>query len=277
MKKKFTSVFTVLIIIFCLFFAFFGTPEDGSESLYDSMTVPGTEAVETAGTQPSAELTAIMDAAYALEHGEYLDGTHTLTGTIVKVPTRYSSKYENITVVIQIPGHEDRPIQCFRLEGQGAEELAVGDTVTVTGALTNYKGTIEFDAGCQLDAFVKGENSPEAAASDNDDSKEAVALYIHTNGCLPDFYMTKAEARDTYGWDGGALDLYAPGMCIGGDEFRNYEGQLPDAPGRYYIECDIHTIGSDERGAERIVFSNDGLVFYTSDHYETFELLYGAY
>ena len=265
MKHKLISVLTLLLAIVCLFGACSVAPEAESPVV--------TEAAESL---LSAESAAIIDAAYGLQPGEYLDGTHTLTGTIVRIPTRYSSKYENITVVIEIPGCEDRPIQCFRLEGPGAEQLAVGDTISVTGALTNYDGTVEFDAGCQLDFFVKGENPPETEAlSNNDDSKEAVALYIHTYGCLPDFYMSKSEARDTYGWEGGALDLYASGMCIGGDEFRNYEGQLPDAPGRRYTECDINTIGGSERGAERIVFSNDGLVFYTSDHYDTFELLYG--
>lgn len=276
MKNKLTSILTILIVILCVFSVFFGMPDDTEESIYDSITVPDTAAVENIEAKPDPELSALIEAAYSLAQGESLDGTHTLTGTIVKIPTRYSSKYENITVILQIPGFEDRPIQCYRLEGQGTEVLGLGDTVTVTGVLKNYQGTIEFDAGCQLDAFIKNENPSETPApSDNDDSKEAVALYIHTYGCLPDFYMTKAEARETYGWDGGALDLYAPGMCIGGDEFRNYEDQLPDAPGRRYTECDINTIGSDARGAERIVFSNDGLVFYTDDHYDTFQLLYG--
>lgn len=274
MKNKLTSIFTFLLVIFCLFSAFFGTPEDGSESIYDSMTVAVTESADSAAVLPP-ESAAILDAAYALDPGEHLEEMHTLTGVITRINTRYSSKYENITVTIVLPGLEEQPIMCYRLEGQGAEDLGVGDTITVTGQLTNYQGIIEFDAGCQLDAYIKGETSPEAATSDNDDSKEAVALYIHTYGCLPDFYMTKEEARNTYGWEGGALDLYDPGMCIGGDEFYNYEDQLPNAPGRRYTECDINTIGKDERGAERIVFSNDGLIFYTDDHYDTFELLYG--
>ena len=57
--------------------------------------------------------------------------------------------------------------------------------------------------------------------------------------------------------------------------FGNYEGLLPEADGRTYAECDIDTLGADSRGAKRIVFSNDGLIYYTEDHYETFELLYG--
>ena len=103
-------------------------------------------------------------------------------------------------------------------------------------------------------------------------SKEDVALYIHTYDCLPQNFMTKDEARDL-GWEGGSLEEFAPGMCIGGDRFGNYEGLLPDD--RDYTECDIDTLGAQKRGAKRIVFSDDGLIYYTEDHYESFELLYG--
>lgn len=105
-------------------------------------------------------------------------------------------------------------------------------------------------------------------------TKEDVALYIHQYGMLPGNFITKAEARKL-GWEGGGVEPYAPGKCIGGDRFGNNEGLLPDAPGRSWTECDIDTLGGDSRGAKRIVFSNDGLVYYTHDHYESFELLYG--
>lgn len=71
------------------------------------------------------------------------------------------------------------------------------------------------------------------------------------------------------------MKKYLPGKCIGGSRFGNYEGLLPDKDGRRWTECDIGTLGRSSRGAERIVFSNDGLIYYTGDHYETFELLYG--
>ena len=100
-----------------------------------------------------------------------------------------------------------------------------------------------------------------------------VALYIYLYDDLPDNFITKNEAREL-GWTGGGLDDYAPGMCIGGDYFGNREGLLPKAKGRTYTECDINTLGEDSRGAERIVFSNDGLIYYTDDHYESFVLLY---
>ena len=105
-------------------------------------------------------------------------------------------------------------------------------------------------------------------------TKDYVALYIHLYGHLPDNFITKDEARDL-GWSGGSLEPYAPGKSIGGSHFGNYEGLLPEADGRSYTECDINTMGADSRGAERIVFSNDGLIYYTNDHYESFTLLYG--
>lgn len=105
-------------------------------------------------------------------------------------------------------------------------------------------------------------------------SKEDVALYIHTYRKLPPNFITKNEARDL-GWQGGGLEDYAPGKCIGGDYFGNFEGLLPEKDGREYTECDIDTLGKSSRGAKRIVFSNDGLIYYTDDHYESFTLLYG--
>ena len=116
----------------------------------------------------------------------------------------------------------------------------------------------------------------ETAQIDEDGSyttKDDVALYIHTYGHLPDNFITKKDAQ-ALGWPGGSLEPYAPGKCIGGSRFGNYEGLLPEADGRTYTECDIDTLGADSRGAKRIVFSNDGLIYYTEDHYKSFELLY---
>ena len=76
------------------------------------------------------------------------------------------------------------------------------------------------------------------------------------------------------GWKSGSVERYAPGKCIGGDRFMNREGLLPQ--GHTYYECDIDTLGASSRGAKRIVFSDDGLIYYTSDHYASFTLLYGT-
>ena len=105
-------------------------------------------------------------------------------------------------------------------------------------------------------------------------SAEDVALYLVTYGELPCNFITKNEARDL-GWEGGSVQKYLEGAAIGGDKFGNREGILPKADGRQYYECDIDTDGENSRGAKRIVYSNDGLIYYTEDHYESFILLYG--
>ena len=102
---------------------------------------------------------------------------------------------------------------------------------------------------------------------------EHVVLYLDRYGVLPDNYITKDEAREL-GWEGGSVENYLDGAAIGGDRFGNREGLLPEAEGRSYTECDIDTDGRSSRGAKRLVFSNDGLYFYTEDHYETFDELY---
>ena len=115
----------------------------------------------------------------------------------------------------------------------------------------------------------------EALAEDGSySSKEDVTAYLLTYGRLPGNFITKKQAQQA-GWPGGSLEPYCPGKCIGGDRFGNREGLLPSAPGRIWTECDIDTLGSSSRGAKRLVFSNDGLIYYTDDHYESFQLVYG--
>ena len=118
------------------------------------------------------------------------------------------------------------------------------------------------------------EPTAEAAISEDGiyDTKDEVAMYLWTYHHLPDNYMTKKEARK-HGWSSGALNRTIEGMCIGGDRFGNNEKKLPK--GNTYYECDIDTITKKSRGAKRIVYSADWDIWYTEDHYETFELLYG--
>lgn len=106
-------------------------------------------------------------------------------------------------------------------------------------------------------------------------TKDEVAAYIRQYNELPPNYLTKDEA-EALGWDNAEGNLWevTDGMSIGGDFFGNREGLLPKQAGRTYYEADINYDGG-YRGAERIVYSNDGLIFYTDDHYESFEQLYG--
>ena len=129
-------------------------------------------------------------------------------------------------------------------------------------------------SGSQNNGKTSGKSSGSIKKNGSYTTKEDVALYLNTYGKLPSNFITKKQARKL-GWSGGSLEPYAPGKCIGGDEFANYEGVLPEDFGRTYYECDIDTLGAKKRGAKRIVFSDDGLIYYTDDHYESFTLLYG--
>ena len=117
-------------------------------------------------------------------------------------------------------------------------------------------------AGKAQEAISSSSKQESKPAIDEDgwyDSKDEVALYIHTYGHLPGNYITKKEAQKL-GWPGGSLEPYAPGKS--------------KVKGSSYRECDIGTAGRNSRGAKRIIFSDDGRIYYTDDHYESFTQLY---
>jgi len=155
------------------------------------------------------------------------------------------------------------------------EAVAEKTTEVTPEAVTENKTEEATEEVTEEASEEKTELTSEEALIDKDGeytSKEDVALYIHQYGELPSNFITKKEAKKL-GWSGGSLEEYAPGKSIGGDTFGNREGVLPEY-GTYH-ECDIDTKGKKKRGAKRIVYSDDGRVYYTDDHYETFELLYG--
>ena len=151
-------------------------------------------------------------------------------------------------------------------------ESSVAETTSKPTPETTAKPSAETTAKAPAETTAPAEQKLDKNGTYT--SKEDVALYIHQYGELPQNFITKAEAQKL-GWTGGSLEKYAPGKCIGGDNFGNYEGLLPKKSGRKKTECDIDTLGASSRGAKRIVFSNDGLIYYTDDHYATFTLLYG--
>ena len=105
-------------------------------------------------------------------------------------------------------------------------------------------------------------------------SRDEVALYLHTYGKLPKNFISKKEAEEQgFRFGEGDFGEAFPGMSVGGSRFGNYEGQLPEKAGRRYYECDIDYQGG-RRNAKRLVYSNDGLIFYTDDHYKSFTQLY---
>ena len=101
-------------------------------------------------------------------------------------------------------------------------------------------------------------------------------MYLHDFEELPPNFVTKKEAGQQ-GWSAGKdLSKILPGCSIGGDKFGNFEGLLPEKSGRQYYECDVNYTGGS-RGAERLVFSSDGLIYYTEDHYESYTQLYDGW
>ena len=153
------------------------------------------------------------------------------------------------------------------------ETIVEEDTVIEEETVVEEAPVIEEETVVEEEAVV--EEEPSIYEDGTYTSKDEVAAYIHEYGHLPSNFITKKQAKKL-GWvsSEGNLGKVAPGKSIGGDYFGNYEGNLPEAKGRDYYECDIDSTGG-YRGAKRIVFSNDGLIYYTEDHYETFELLYG--
>ena len=103
-----------------------------------------------------------------------------------------------------------------------------------------------------------------------DSGTDGADYYIKYYGRLPDNYLNKGDAKKL-GWNRkkGNLNIVAPGRAIGGDVFKNIKRHLPEKPGRIWYEADINYYGG-YRGTQRILYSNDGLIFATFDHYETF-------
>lgn len=163
------------------------------------------------------------------------------------------------------------------LDEKAVSTIGGADGPTVTYQGVSGGGDADDTPSDRTDAPAPSEDGGDEAPLDEDGwyySAGDVSLYLVTYGCLPGNFITKAEAR-ALGWEGGSVEAYAPGYAIGGDVFGNREGLLPKAEGRTYYECDIDTNGSGSRGSRRICFSDDGLIYYTEDHYESFTLLYG--
>lgn len=100
---------------------------------------------------------------------------------------------------------------------------------------------------------------------------EKVISYVKSHGDLPNYYISKAQAKKI-GWDPQEENLcdILPGKAIGGDQFSNREGKLPQKEGRQYFEADLN-YGCGSRSADRMIYSNDGLVYITTDQYRSFE------
>ena len=128
------------------------------------------------------------------------------------------------------------------------------------------------DLVAALNSLVWDESEDEPAGPITD--PQGIADYIFQHGKLPDNFITKKEAQNL-GWDSSYnyVGDVAPGKSIGGDRFGNYEGLLPNKKGRTWYEADCYYT-KGKRNAYRILFSSDGLVYYTDDHYESFTQMF---
>ena len=187
----------------------------------------------------------------------------------------YTGKIFDAHYHLGVHKERDRSGYMFRVYAPHAER------VTLVGEFNDWQ---DWETYPSFNEHFREVNVPQAKPGDrylyrvwNKDGSytelEDVAYYLHTYGHLPSNFVTKKEAKAA-GWTGGSLEPWFPGCVIGGDYFGNYEGLLPKKKGRTYYECDIDTKGKRSRGARRIIFSNDGYIYYTDDHYESFTELY---
>ncbi len=172
---------------------------------------------------------------------------------------------------------ETEPPETTEETPQQTTETKLTETTTQETTSTEQTTVKSETTSAKTEKTTVTETTAEKLSVEKDGSytnPEDVAEYIHTFGTLPKNFITKDEAK-ALGWDNKKGNLWdiAEGKSIGGDYFGNYEGLLPKAKGRKYTECDVNYEGG-YRGSERIIFSNDGLIYYTNDHYQTFTQLY---
>ena len=177
-------------------------------------------------------------------------------------------------------GGPDEPVE-NQQQAYGGGNIDIPDGGTLpddSDTLPGMSKTDDVDADTSVDSEASGADA-QASPDGLDERLPAygtyyydltnVVLYLEVYGELPPNYITKNDAR-ALGWEGGPVEKYKEGAAIGGDSFGNYEGLLPADSAQRYTECDIDTNGYSSRGSRRLVFSNDGRYFYTSDHYESF-------
>ena len=229
----------------------------------------------------------ILAAAYALAEGESLDGTYTLTGEITEIKDIYNPTFGNISVWMEVEGYPEMPILCYRLAGEGADQLLVEDIITVTGSITNYKGTVEFKQGCTLDNVIPGGGSAPVAPEDPKQIVEE-AYALAEGKALPYIATLTGEITEigTYNETYGDITLK---IVVFGKEFECYAlkgenvqalqvGDIITVTGtikNYYgkIEFDKPTL--DSVGAPVVGMTVSGAVVTGADGDTTIELLNG--
>ncbi len=252
-----------------------------------------------AGNVPTYETAEeILEAAYALNPGESLLGTQTLTGVITSVDTPYDSSYKNVTVTIVVDTFESMPIECYRVKGDGANVIAVGDTITVSGTITNFNGKIEFNQGCTLDSYthVGGNNSGDSSNSGSDSSDTTKPLdplpntspVTFTPGWLGDLRNTEGLTTDPLSLhmtdgviklndiisitaDKGTHSTSSPAYHKGDDQIRIYKGNtftIKVADG-YKITSITFEVKFSDRAFTTDTCDVDGTIAYDADTFDS--------
>ena len=254
MKKRITAIILVLCLALAMMFA--GCGSDKTPAKPDGTVT----AASSADVLPE-----ILPEDDSGESVSVSSGTEPENGTAVSEVSSASSSSgtDGITSVSSSSGTEE---VSSASSSSGTDEVSSASLSSAAETVSQTGPSEE-----ELTVTEDGEYT----------DKDHVALYIHEFGHLPSNYVTKNKAMDA-GWDSraGNLNTVLPGKSIGGSRFGNYEGLLPEKNGRKYYECDIdfnpdgQTSEPAYRNEKRIIYSNDGLVFYTEDHYKTFEQLY---
>ena len=257
-KKQFRILIIALIIVFAVGMVYFAIKNktqggSGDDTLAFTTLADNTSALPAPGPDPSNQSETEPD-------GTELTADET-EGPSDETPGDQSE---------ETPSETDTPAESAGNDSSEGQEETPAPTESTSVETAPPETTTE--AAASGDSVT--ENGVTVTRDGEYTDKEHVALYLHAFGELPQNYITKEEAEDL-GWVSSLGNLWkvAPGKSIGGSHFGNYEKLLPTKKGRKYYECDIDYKGKG-RGAKRIIYSNDGLVFYTSDHYESFEQLY---
>ena len=155
--------------------------------------------------------------------------------------------------------------------GSGSSGSSAAASASASGAAGSASASASGAAGS---ASADSAQSVSVTRDGTYTDKDHVAAYIHEYGKLPSNFISKTKAKKA-GWDSESGNLWdvCPGKSIGGGTFYNDDGLLPEKSGRTWKECDIDYEGG-YRGAKRICYSSDGLIYYTSDHYQSFTQLY---
>ena len=204
----------------------------------------------------------IVNAAYALEKDTALDGTHTLTGVVTVINYAYSAEHKNITVTIVVAGLTEKPIECYRMTGDGCDLIAVGDTITVTGTIKNYNGKVEFDKPT-MDSRVAGEGGSDTPVEPEtpSESDADVVLTVESMNLTSQAY----EAKDGVVVDGVTFSYIELGNYGTGIQMRINKNDTS-------IQSTLWNTTAFEGGIEKIVitmhadkkvYSNDDVFSFT--------------